>query len=110
MKSKKRKTVKTISAEELDAKFERGEDLSDYMDWESATKTVRINMPVRLIKKLNELAEQVGIPISKLITTAVEDFISKPLQVDIVPIEKKDFDKTVKKVFRKHKKAMDELK
>ena len=48
-----KKTTKEITAKEFDKKFEAGEDLSHFVDWESATKMANIELPVWAIKELD---------------------------------------------------------
>lgn len=106
----KKKRIRKISAEELDAKFERGEDVSDYMDWKSASKQVRIEMPVRTIKKLRELEKRQGITFDKLVNLAVDNFLVSYKGMKLVSITDKDLEETVKILQKNHKKALDELK
>jgi hypothetical protein len=68
MKANK-KPLKKLSAEELDEKFERGEDVSDYVDEESATKRFHMEMPVWMMKELEFEARRQGINRQALIKT-----------------------------------------
>ncbi|MBI2606884.1 MAG: hypothetical protein HYW49_12485 [Deltaproteobacteria bacterium] len=70
MKANK-KIVKKISAEELDERFERGEDVSDYVDEDSATKRFHMEMPVWMMKELEIESRRQGINRQALIKTWV---------------------------------------
>lgn len=62
---KKRKD--TIKAEELDRKFDAGEDISAYLNWESARRPgleqrrVNVDLPVWMIGSLDREARRVGV-------------------------------------------------
>ena len=58
---------KRISAEELDEKFESGEDISDHVDFESATKAVNVDLPVWAVKELDREATRRGVARQALI-------------------------------------------
>ena len=57
----------TISAEELDERFDRGEDISEYLDWDSARRPgleqrrVNVDFPVWMIESLDLEARRVGV-------------------------------------------------
>ena len=40
---------------------------------------------------------------------AVKEFISKPHTIELEPIETEEWDKIMKKAYKKHKKAMDDM-
>ena len=60
--------MKTISAEEFDRKFDDGEDISEYVDWSTATRpnlepvawTVTIMRGTKL--RLERQAKELGVP------------------------------------------------
>ncbi len=58
---------KKIKAKELDEKFERGEDVSKYVDWDAATKAVNVDLPVWAIKELDQEATRRGVARQALI-------------------------------------------
>jgi len=57
----------TITAEELDRKFDAGEDISQYLDWEEARRPgldqrrVNVDLPVWMIGSLDREAKRVGV-------------------------------------------------
>ncbi|OKH14667.1 type II toxin-antitoxin system BrnA family antitoxin [[Limnothrix rosea] IAM M-220] len=56
-----------MKAEEFDAKFEAGEDMTEFLDFSTARrpnrekKKVELNLPVWIIRKLESEAEKEGI-------------------------------------------------
>jgi hypothetical protein len=81
---KSRKETKPITAEELDKKLEAREDVSDYFDWNNATKTVNVDMPVWMIKGLDHESKRQGISRQALIKTwlaAKLDFLAEKKKV-----------------------------
>ncbi len=56
----------TISAKELDRKFDAGEDISEYLDWSEARrpgleqKTVNFELPNWMIKTIKSEAKRIG--------------------------------------------------
>ncbi|MBB5276740.1 hypothetical protein HNR26_002818 [Rhizobium rosettiformans] len=65
--------MKTISAEEFDRKFDAGEDISEYVDWSTATRpnlepvelTVTIMRGTKL--RLERQAKQLGVSVDSLL-------------------------------------------
>lgn len=61
------KRKSTISAEELDAKFEAGEDISEYLDLSKGfrpgleQKRVNVDLPVWMIEQLDRQAKRIGV-------------------------------------------------
>ena len=57
----------SINADEFDVKFEKGEDISDYLDWEQAKrpgqeqKRVNVDFPVWMIRALDKQARRFGV-------------------------------------------------
>ena len=57
----------TIKAEELDKKFDDGEDISEYLDWDKAArpnldqKRVNLDLPIWMIQSLDSEARRVGV-------------------------------------------------
>jgi hypothetical protein len=70
-------TVKTISAEEFDRRFDDGEDMGDYIDWASArrpgleAKRVNVDFPQWMVAGLDREAKRLGITRQALIKTWV---------------------------------------
>ena len=62
-----KKKKNTITAEELDRKFDAGEDISQYLDWENARRPgldqrrVNVDLPVWMIGSLDREAKRVGV-------------------------------------------------
>jgi macrodomain Ter protein organizer (MatP/YcbG family) len=65
--------MKTISAEELDKKFDDGEDISEYIDWSTASrphqemKRVNVDFPVWMVDRLDRESKHLGITRQSLI-------------------------------------------
>ena len=65
--------MKTISAEEFDRKFDGGEDISEYVDWSTATRpnlepvelTVTIMRGTKL--RLERQAKELGVSVDSLL-------------------------------------------
>lgn len=57
----------TITAEELDRRFDAGEDISAYLDWNQATRPgleqrrVNVDLPDWMIASLDREAKRVGV-------------------------------------------------
>ena len=72
-------TVKRISAAEFDAKFDAGEDVSDYMDWDSARrpglekKRVNVDFTDAMVRRLDVEAERRGVTRQALIKMWIAD-------------------------------------
>ena len=63
----KAKNKKTISAKELEEKFDRGEDIGEYMDMSQAVKRVNVDFPAWSIQELDREADRLGIARQALI-------------------------------------------
>jgi hypothetical protein len=72
-------SVKTISAEEFDRKFDDGEDISDYVDWSKATrpgraiKRVNVDFPDAMVRRLDMEAARRGVTRQALIKMWLAD-------------------------------------
>lgn len=61
------KKMDTITAEELDRKFDAGEDISQYLDWSKAKrplldqKRINVDLPTWMIHSLDLEARRVGV-------------------------------------------------
>jgi hypothetical protein len=59
--------VKTITAEELDEKFDNGEDVSEYFDWSKArrpnleARRVNVDFPAWMVERLDREAGRLGV-------------------------------------------------
>jgi len=80
MRKSSTKTVqKGIRAEEFDRKFDEGEDISEYLDWDKAQvveaeiQRVNVDLPVPFLKQLDEQAALRGIARQALIKTWLYD-------------------------------------
>ena len=73
------KTIKTISAEEFDRRFDDGEDMADYIDWSSAhrpeweTRRVNVDFPQWMIARLDREAKRRGVTRQALIKMWLSD-------------------------------------
>jgi len=74
---------KTISAEELDRRFDDGEDVSDYLDWSTAhrpgleIKRVNLDMPAAMIARLDAHARKYGVTRQALIKMWLADRLER---------------------------------
>jgi CopG antitoxin of type II toxin-antitoxin system len=72
-------SVKTISAEEFDRKFDDGENISDYVDWSKATrpgraiKRVNVDFPDAMVRRLDKEAARRGVTRQALIKMWLAD-------------------------------------
>lgn len=57
-----KKAPNTITTEEFDRKCEAGEDISDYLDWDNATKKVNVDFPLWMLQELSAEANRLQIP------------------------------------------------
>ena len=78
MKNISRKKIKTISAEEFDSRFDRGEDLSDYLDSKKAmvVKRVNIDFPEWMVKRLDEEAQKLNISRQAIVKTWIYEHLT----------------------------------
>jgi hypothetical protein len=75
--------MKTISAEEFDRKFDDGEDISEYVDWSTATRpnlepvelTVTVMRGTKL--RLERQAKELGVSVDSLL----EEWLCEKLDV-----------------------------
>jgi hypothetical protein len=62
-----KKEKATITAEELDRRFDDGEDISDFLDWSKATRPgleprrVNVDLPNWMISELDKQASLIGV-------------------------------------------------
>ena len=62
-----------ISSEELDEKFDAGEDVLEHFDLEKATKIVNVEFPLWMVKALDAEADRLGIPRQAIIKTWLDE-------------------------------------
>jgi len=80
MKREKKKLT-PISTEEFDRKFDDGEDISEYVDWDSAThinlkpKVVNVSFPTWMVEALDREAAKMGITRQSLIKVVVNEHL-----------------------------------
>lgn len=74
---------KSIEAEELDKKFDSGEDVSEYLDVSKARKPtqeqkrVNVDFPRWMVDSLDQEARRVGVPRQALIKLWIADRLEK---------------------------------
>lgn len=84
------KSMKTITAKEFDEKFDNGEDISEYLDFSSATrlsefeksiktKNVNIDFPEHIINFLDKEAQKIGITRESIIKVWIAERLKKEL-------------------------------
>lgn len=62
-----KKKKDTITAEDLDRRFDEGEDISKYLDWSKATRPglkqrrMNLDLPVWMISSLDREAKRIGV-------------------------------------------------
>jgi hypothetical protein len=66
---------KAISTEEFDRKFDKNEDMSKHVDWDAATKTINVDIPVWAIKALDDESTRRGVARQALIKMWIIDRI-----------------------------------
>ena len=73
----------------------------------SKARTVRFDDDIDPL--VDHFVEKNDINFNRLMNLAVKEFISKPHTIELEPIDADEWDKLMKKAYKKHKKAMDEL-
>jgi hypothetical protein len=74
---------KTATAGELDAMFDAGEDISEYLDWSKATRPgravqrVNVDFPVDLLREIDREADSIGVTRQAFIKMRVADTLSR---------------------------------
>lgn len=69
----KNKKAKAIMTKEFDEKFERGEDVSEHIEWSKATRRVPLDLTPDTIRELDTEAARVGVPRQALIKLWIRD-------------------------------------
>jgi len=67
------KTKKTITAEKFDKKFESGEDVDEFLEWDSAIKKVNVDFPLWMVKELDAEASRLQIPRQAVIKMWIDE-------------------------------------
>jgi hypothetical protein len=71
------KNKKSISAAEFDRKFDAGEDITEYLDLETAIKKVNVDFPIWMVNKLDEEASRLQIPRQAIIKMWIDEKIQQ---------------------------------
>ncbi|MFZ4715603.1 MAG: hypothetical protein ACOYL6_17910 [Bacteriovoracaceae bacterium] len=72
--------------------------------------TASFRMKDELKEKVDKYLEKNHLSFSALANLALEKFISEPATIHLEPVNEDDFVNLAKKVYKKHKHAMDKLK
>lgn len=75
----KTKSKKTITAKAFDAKFEKGEDISSYLDFDKAivVKRVNVDFPSWMIEQLDKEALKLNVSRQAIIKMWIHDRLVK---------------------------------
>ena len=71
------------------------------------SRTVRFEDEIDLA--VDRFMEKNDINFNKLVNLAVKEFISKPHTIELQPVDEAEWDKMMKKSYKKYKKTLDEL-
>ncbi len=71
------KNKKSISAAEFDRKFDAGEDISEFLDLDTAIKKVNVDFPIWMVNKLDEEAARLQIPRQAIIKMWIDEKIQQ---------------------------------
>ena len=71
------KNKKSISAAEFDRKFDAGEDITEYLDLQTAIKKVNVDFPIWMVNKLDEEASRLQIPRQAIIKMWIDEKIQQ---------------------------------
>lgn len=84
-----KKEKPTISAEELDRRFDAGENITEFLDWDKAhrpgleTRRVNVDLPSWMIAELDKQASLIGVTRQSVIKVWLSDRI-KTEKVEVV--------------------------
>lgn len=73
---------KPITTAEFDAKFDRGEDVSEHLDWANARRPgrevqrVNVDFPVDLLRAIDREAQRIGVNRQAFIKLRIADAIA----------------------------------
>lgn len=78
----KKQKKKTITAEEFDKKFDNGEDVTEYLDLDhvrvnNPAQRVNIDIPMKMVQKLNLEAIRIGVTRTALIKLWIAERLDK---------------------------------
>ena len=77
--------MKAIKAKEIEKKFDKGEDLSKYLDMSKARrpareqKRVNVDFPLWMIQLLDKEARRLGVPRQSIIKVWVAEHLEKAI-------------------------------
>jgi hypothetical protein len=80
----KTQKTKPITADEFDAKADRGEDMSEHVDWSRAVKMINLSLPVWMVKALDKEAKRIGIDRQAVVKTWIVERLDHMTQNDKV--------------------------
>ncbi len=72
-----KKVNKKISAEKFDKKFNAGEDISEYLDLDTAIKKINVAFPVWMVKALDAEATRLQIPRQVVIKMWIDERLAQ---------------------------------
>jgi len=78
----------TISAEEFESRFERGEDVSQFLDLEHAQRPgrdvqrVNVDIPKPFLREIDQECKRIGVTRQSWIKTAVADYLVRQKRPD----------------------------
>ena len=58
---------------------------------------------------VDQFLEKNDINFNKMVNLAVKEFISNPHYIELIPVNEEEWDKLMKKSYKKYKKTLDEL-
>ena len=73
----------TITAEELDRRFDAGEDISGFLDWDKArrpgleSRRVNVDLPAWMIQQLDRQADLIGVTRQSIIKVWLSERIKE---------------------------------
>jgi len=73
----------TITAEELDRRFDAGEDISEFLDWDKArrpgleSRRVNVDLPAWMIQQLDRQADLIGVTRQSIIKVWLSERIKE---------------------------------
>jgi hypothetical protein len=86
-----KKQITTITAEEFDRRFDKGEDVSQFLDWDKVTRPgleprrVNVDMPNWMISELDKQASLIGVTRQSIIKVWLSERIKTEKSEQIGP-------------------------
>lgn len=80
----------TITAEELDRRFDAGEDISEFLDWDKARRPglelrrVNVDLPAWMIQQLDRQAGLIGVTRQSIIKVWLSERIKEERTAEVV--------------------------